>query len=191
MPDPADRISAAAESLARCRNRGDLAEAIAAEVERYTLFDLQQIGGGVRKEVDRLPEPYRSRVRPYFEAQLFGAYHRLMLGRRSGTFATLEGPIPEQDRFDAFTSLIVPGCLEDGDTDFGLRNPLHTLFYYLMAGFAMFVEGGPGHPVGTPFPGGFVVEKRGEEYYCPLREKEEEVLFSICNVCPAKQMEGV
>jgi uncharacterized protein (UPF0305 family) len=60
-----------------------------------------------------------------------------------------------------------------------------------MAGFAMFVEGGPGHPVGTPFPGGFVVEKRGEEYYCPLREKEEEVLFSICNVCPAKQMEGV
>ncbi|WP_342679575.1 DUF2115 domain-containing protein [Methanofollis sp. UBA420] len=191
MPEPEDRIHEAADRLARCRSPGDLAEAIAVEAERYTLFDLQQIGGGVKREVDRLPEPYRSRVRPYFEAQLFGAYHRLMLGHRTGAFATLEGPIADRERFDAFVALIVPGCLEDGDTDFGLKNPHHTLFYYLMTGFVMFVEGGPGHPVGTPFPGGFAVEKKGENYYCPIREKEEEVLFSICNVCPARQMEGV
>jgi uncharacterized protein (UPF0305 family) len=191
MPDATDRIRAAADHLARCRSRGDLAEAIAAEAEMYTLSDLQKIGGGVKREVDRLPEPYRSRVRPYFEAQLFGVYHRLMLGHRRGTGAALDDQIQDRDRFDAFVALIVPGCLENGDTDVGLKNPLHTLFYYLMAGFAMFVEGGPGHPVGTPFPGGFFVEKRGEEYYCPIRDKEEEVLFSICNVCPARQMEGV
>lgn len=191
MPHPADRIRDAARRLARCRSRNDLAEAIAAEAGRYTLSDLQQIGGGIKKEVDRLPEPYRSRVRPYFEEQIFGAYHRLMLGHRTGTFAALDDQIQDRDRFDAFVALVVPGCLEDGDTDVGLKNPLHTLFYYLMAGFAMFVEGGPGHPVGTPFPGGFFVEKRGEKYYCPIRDKEEEVLFSICNVCPARQMEGV
>lgn len=186
-----DRISAAADRLARCRSRGDLAEAIAVEAGLYTLFELQQIGGGIKKEVDCLPEPYRSRVRPYFEKQLFGAYHRLMLGHRSGAFRSMNDPIPDRERFDAFVALIVPGCLRKDDTDLGLKNPLHTLFYYLMTGFAMFIEGGPGHPVGTPFPGGFIVEKRGNEYFCPIRDKEEEVLFSICNVCPAKQMEGV
>ncbi len=55
----------------------------------------------------------------------------------------------------------------------------------------MFVLDEPGHPVGTPFPGGFVVEKRGNEYFCPIRDKEEDVWYSICNFCPAKQTEDV
>ena len=45
----------------------------------------------------------------------------------------------------------------------------------------------PGHPVGTPFPGGFIVEERVGVYYCPVREKEDEVETSICPYCPAEQ----
>jgi uncharacterized protein (UPF0305 family) len=33
------------------------------------------------------------------------------------------------------------------------------------------------------------VEERDGEYYCPVREKEDEVETSICPFCPAKQSE--
>ncbi|QSZ67247.1 DUF2115 domain-containing protein [Methanofollis aquaemaris] len=192
MPDAADRIHAAVPRLAACQTRGELGEAIAEELKRYSLFDLQVIGGGMKKEVDPLPEPYRSRARPYFEEQLFGAYHRAMKAYRSGSFRGMDEAIPDRERFERFVALVPDGCLKkEPETDFGLGGALNTLFYYLVTGYAMFVEGGPGHPVGTPFPGGFAVERRGKRYLCPIRDKEEDVPFSICNVCPAEQMEGV
>jgi len=189
----AEQIEKAASLLAACRTRGELGRAIAEEAARFSMYDLQQIGGGIRREVEVLPEPYRSRVGPYFEEQIFGAYHRLMYSYRSGAFARMDESIPDPERFFAFVALIPDGCLDrkESETDIGFKHPVHTFFYYLVTGYAMFVEGGPGHPVGTPFPGGFVVERRGKEYYCPIRDKEEDVPFSICNVCPAKQMEGV
>lgn len=194
MPEPdAGQIDRAARLLAACRTRGELGRAIAQEAACFSMYDLQRIGGGIRREIEALPEPYRSRVSPYFEEQIFGAYHRLMCAHRTGAFARMDGAIPDPERFFAFVALIKGGCLDrtGSQTDIGFSNPLHTLFYYLVTGYAMFVEGGPGHPVGTPFPGGFTVEKRGAEYYCPIRDKEEDVPFSICNVCPARQMEGV
>ncbi|MDD3622422.1 MAG: DUF2115 domain-containing protein [Methanofollis sp.] len=191
MQDAADLIHAAVARFAACRTRGQLGEAIAEELKRYSLFDLQVIGGGMKREVDPLPEPYRSRVRPYFEAQLFGAYHRAMKAYRSGEFERMDEAIPDRERFEKFVALVPDGCLKNnGETEFGLGGPLNTFFYYLVTGYAMFVEGGPGHPVGTPFPGGFAVERRGEKFFCPIRDKEDDVPFSICNVCPAEQMEG-
>jgi uncharacterized protein (UPF0305 family) len=53
----------------------------------------------------------------------------------------------------------------------------------------MFVLDQPGHPIGTPFPGGFTVRQQGDEFYCPIREKEKDIWYSICNFCPAKQDE--
>ncbi|MDK2974294.1 MAG: hypothetical protein PWP08_665 [Methanofollis sp.] len=189
----AGQIRRAASRFAVCRTRGELGTAIAEEAARFSMYDLQRIGGGIKREVEALPEPYRRRVRPYFEEQIFGAYHRLLCRYRSGAFARMDEPIPDRERFSAFVALIPDGCLDRkrSGTDIGFNTPLETFFYYLVTGYAMFVEDGPGHPVGTPFPGGFAVERRGKEYYCPIRDKETEVPFSICNVCPAKQMEGV
>ena len=53
----------------------------------------------------------------------------------------------------------------------------------------MFVADEPGHPPGTPFPGGLEVTKNNEGYLCPIRDKEEEIFYSVCNFCPAKQDE--
>ena len=57
---------------------------LAEETGRYTLADLQVIGGRLFMEVAALPEPYRSRVRPFFYEQLFGAHHQLLLIRPVG-----------------------------------------------------------------------------------------------------------
>lgn len=194
---PEERIDAAVAKLRAAGNtgtRGELAEAVASEILQYSLYELQVIGGKVRNEVDKLPSPYREKVRPYFQQQLFDIYNRLLSMQRSGKFSGMNEPVNDPALFNEFLDVIPEGCLSDQETsgtDFNFGDPIKSLFYYLLSCFTMFVLDEPGHPVGTPFPGGFAVEKRGDEYYCPIRDKEEEVPFSICNFCPAKQMEGV
>jgi len=188
------RVCNAVQHMGEARNRGELGEAVAREVETFSLAELQAIGGSIRNEVDRLPSPYREKIRPYFNEQFFGMHHRLLCMFRSGAFRRMDEPITDPETFRKFLAMVPEGCFgqpADSGTEFRFGEPVRSLFYYLLSAFAMFVMDEPGHPVGTPFPGGFVIERRGAEYSCPIRDKEEDIPFSICNFCPAKQMEGV
>ncbi|MBN1167761.1 MAG: DUF2115 domain-containing protein [Methanospirillaceae archaeon] len=188
------RIEKAVLRLCSAKTKGELGIAISEEILRYSLQDLAIIGGNIKRETDKLPSPYREKIRPYFDKQLFGMYHRLLVMYRSGRFRTMTDQITDKKTYESYCSMIETGCYsseEASGTDFYLGNPVNTLFYYLISAFAMFVMEEPGHPQGTPFPGGFIVEKRQDGYFCPLRDKEEDIPFSICNYCPAKQMEGV
>jgi uncharacterized protein (UPF0305 family) len=62
---------------------------------------------------------------------------------------------------------------------------------YLLAAFCMFVLNEPGHPVGTPFPGGDAVQLIDGIYYCPVREKAGDVDSALCPFCPARQTPGI
>ena len=188
------RVCEAVRRLGEARTRGELGEAVAREVEAFSLAELQAIGGSIRNEVDKLPSPYREKIRPYFHEQFFGMHHRLLCMFRSGAFRRMDEPVTDMETFLKFLAMVPDGCFgnaAESGTEFRFGEPVRSLFYYLLSAFAMFVMDEPGHPVGTPFPGGFVVEQRGQEYYCPIRDKEEAIPFSICNFCPAKQMEGV
>ncbi|MFZ1126853.1 DUF2115 domain-containing protein [Methanoregula sp.] len=187
-----EEIAAVARRLATATTKGDLLRMLAEEAGRYTLADLQVIGGRLFMEVAGLPEPYRSRVRPFFCEQLFGAHHRLLLMYRSGAFRQVGEPIRDRETFEKFCAMIPEGCFtwdEHAERTPFHYAPQHRLFYYLMAAFTMFVLDSPGHPVGMPFPGGFAVEDRNGTFYCLIRDREKEVFFSICNFCPAKQSE--
>lgn len=191
-PEEFAYIETLAGRLSGAASKGELAAMLAAEVEDFSMFELAVIGGRMRAEVDRLPTPYREKARPYFDRQLFGMHHRLIALHRKGAFAGMREPIADRERFDAFCAMLPAGCFcwQDGREEHPhLKGPRNTFFYYLIAAFAMFVLDEPGHPVGTPFPGGFVVEGRGGAYSCPIRDKEKDVPYSICNFCPARQAE--
>lgn len=187
-----EHVRGIAERLKSARTKGELGEILAREVKQYSLFDLQIIGGRLNAEIGKLPSPYREAVAPYFRDQLFRAHHRLLSMHKNGAFGRLTGPIRERERFDAFCDMLPRGLFawnDAGERNPYFRNPKNRFFYYLVAGFTMFVLNEPGHPVGMPFPGGFTVEQRGTDYYCLIRDKEKDVFYSICNFCPAKQSE--
>jgi hypothetical protein len=190
--EDAATIRSIADRFRIARSRGELGSLVASEVLSYSLFELQVIGGRLNNEIDKLPSPYRERIRPYFLEQLFGAHHRLIAMHRGGEFAYLSGPVNDPATFSAFCDMLPSGCFAWDDVNERnphLRQPRNRLFYYLISAFTMFVVEEPGHPVGMPFPGGYTVEKRGREYYCLIRDKEKEVPHSICNFCPAQQSE--
>jgi len=193
-PTPEEKacIARVALGLAAAVTKQDLGQYLARAAGDYSLADLQVIGGRLFMEVAALPEPYRSRVGPYFHEQIFGAHHRLLMMHRSGAFSTGQDLLRDRETFEKFCAMIPEGCFtwdEHAERTPFHYSPKHRLFYYLMAAFTMFVLEKPGHPVGMPFPGGFSVEDRNGTYYCLIRDREKEVFFSICNFCPAKQSE--
>ncbi|HNX17804.1 MAG TPA: DUF2115 domain-containing protein [Methanoregula sp.] len=192
IPEDVEYIRSVVRNLLAVTTKGQLGEYLAQLAGAYSLMDLQILGGSLFIEVENLPEPYRSRVRPFFSDQIFGAHHRLLAMYRSGEFHKVNTPITDMDTFRKFCEMIPEGCFTWDDeyrrTPFNYT-PKHRLFYYMMAAFTMFVLDKPGHPVGMPFPGGFTVEDRRGTYYCLIRDREKEVFFSICNFCPAKQTE--
>jgi uncharacterized protein (UPF0305 family) len=178
--------------IRKARTRGELGTILVHEVHRYSLFDLQIIGGHLYKDVEKLPSPYREAIRPYFNEQLFGKHHELLVLHYQGAFGRMNTPLADPEMFRKFCDMLQEGCFavnDTGERNPCFRNPKNRLFYYLISAFSMFVLDQPGHPVGMPFPGGFKVEQRGRDYYCLIRDKEKEVFFSICNFCPAKQSE--
>jgi uncharacterized protein (UPF0305 family) len=186
------RIEDVAVQLGGARTKGELGTSLIHEIQNYTLFDLQIIGGRLNSEIDKLPSPYRESIRPYFREQLFGKHHQLLAMHHAGAFAGMTDPIRDPETFHKFCGMLPEGVFSWNDSNERnpyFRNPMNRLFYYLIAAFTMFVLDEPGHPVGMPFPGGFSVEQRGRDYYCLIRDKEKEVFYSICNFCPAHQTE--
>ncbi|WFN34202.1 DUF2115 domain-containing protein [Methanogenium sp. S4BF] len=181
-----------AADLAAVRTKGDLGAILAHEVKRFGRYDLTVISARVRQEVDLLPMPYREKFRPYAEKWFFGRYHELLKSDRDGAWAQMKDPITDRETFEEFCRMIPEACLRnEPDAPYPGDNsemvPFYQLFYYLLCAFAIFVRDEPGHPVGTPFPGGFTVHTKKGVCYCAIRDKEEEIWHSICNFCPALQ----
>ncbi len=187
----AENIRKIAARIAAARTKGELFAILVCELEQYSLFDLQIIGGRLNSEVEKLPSPYREAVLPYFRGQIFDKYHQIMTMHRNRSCKTIQDqPLRDTEIFIQFCQMIPEGCFAWDDTSERnpyFRNPKNRLFYYLIAAFTMFVLDEPGHPVGMPFPGGFKVEQRGRDYYCLIRDKEKDIFYSICNFCPALQ----
>jgi len=178
--------------LKTARTKGELGNLLVHEIQGYTMFDLQIIGGRLNTEIDKLPSPYRESIRPYFREQLFGKHHQLLALHHTRAFLSMNGLIQDRETFLKFCEMLPEGVFawrDSSERNPFFRNPKNRLFYYLIAAFTMFVIDEPGHPVGMPFPGGFFVEKRGRDYYCLIRDKEKEIFYSICNFCPAHQTE--
>lgn len=193
MPFPDDiagYIAQSALNMRKIQEKGELGEYIADCALGYGMYDLQQISGKIERDLRSLPPPYRTRIRPFMRDWVFNRYHTVVSMHHSGSFHRLSGRITDPEIFQAFCDMIPDGCMIGGDSHDPYPpayTPRFHFFMYLMSGFAMFVMDQPGHPVGMPFPGGETVRKQGNVYYCPIRDKEEEIFYSICNFCPAQQ----
>ena len=90
-------------------------------------------------------------------------------------------PLTEQQK--KYWDMAGQQCEEDD----GGGAPAIRFLKYLLAGFCMLVVNELGHPAGTPFHGGNSVQFTDGVYYCPVREKTNDVDAALCPFCPALQ----
>jgi len=174
------RIASLSARMRRASSKEALAAIIADEVATYTLHDLLHLRASVERDLRHVPPHYRAKLQPRMMEHLFGTHHTIMIGHRRGRFWDIRGPLV--GKIGEFCDMLIDLPNQEDEREIRL-----VMLYYLIAAFTLFVCELPGHPVGTPFPGGFLVEEREGTYYCPVREKEDDVETSICPYCTAEQ----
>jgi uncharacterized protein (UPF0305 family) len=170
--------------LESAETRGELGAAIAKIVLAYSPRDLQQMKRNFSVSIRDISPEYRKQLENLITGHLDGTYQNLRLMDQQGSFAHMNEPLPGNAK--EYWTMVTGQCPNEGDAGSHLR-----FLKFLLAGFCMFVQGLPGHPVGMPFPGGDKVEVIDGVYYCPVREKANDVDSALCPFCPALQTAGI
>jgi uncharacterized protein (UPF0305 family) len=178
--DACAQISAECRKLQLAATRGELGMKIAPLVLRHSPADIQQMKRNFGKKVRELSPEYRDKLTHKINEHLLGSYQAIRLRQQQGSFSTMTEPITPGQK--TYWDMVSTQCTAAGDND-----PRIRFLNYLLAGFCMLVLEEPGHPVGTPFPGGDTVQKVDRIYYCPVREKTGDVDSALCPFCPAHQ----
>ena len=174
-------------------DKAELATVLSSELAKYSIYDIMKISSWLDREISSLPSPYREKLRPYFMEQHFGRYTKIIAMGSSCDFRGLKDQVADLGLYKEFCNIesrhIEEICENECNNDavYGLFSSISSLYHMLISCFYMFVLEEPRHPVGTPFPGGFVVVHCDNLYYCPIRDKEKDVVHSICNFCPSQQ----
>jgi uncharacterized protein (UPF0305 family) len=123
---------------------------------------------------------YRKRLEETITGYLHGTYQHVRFMDQQGVFPPMHEPLAGDA--PAYWKMVAAQCATEGDSEYRLR-----FLKFLLAGFCMFVQRLPGHPVGMPFPGGDQVDLIDGMYYCPVRTKANDVDAALCPFCPALQ----
>ena len=177
-------ISSECDALRSLKTRGDLGRAIAVIVLTYSPRDLAKMRWNFSGSIRDISPEYRKKLEETITGHLHGTYQSIRLMNQQGTFAHFKEPVGK-DSGD-YWKMVAGQCAAGDDEQIRLR-----FLKFLLAGFCMFVQGLPGHPVGMAFPGGDKVEVIDGVYYCPVREKANDVDAALCPFCPALQTPAI
>jgi uncharacterized protein (UPF0305 family) len=184
-PASSETISRQCSELKAAKTRGELGTAIARIVLLHSPKEIQQMKSNFDTKVQDLTPDYRDRLTAKITEHLLGTFQRIRLDDQQGTLRTLHQVIPDDQR--KYWDMAGRQCSGDGEAD----APALRFLKYLLAGYCMLVLDEPGHPPGTPFPGGDEVGFENGVYYCPVRDKAGDVDAALCPFCPARQTPAI
>jgi len=167
--------------LQKAKKRGDLGERIAFLVLQHSPAEIQRMKLNFSNKIRDINPEYRDRLEKKITEHLLGTYQRIRLLQQQGAFKAMHEPLTDHQK--KYWDMAAEQCSGDAGGDV----PAIRFLKYLLAGFCMLVLLEPGHPAGTPFPGGDSVQFMGGVYYCPVREKANDVDAALCPFCPALQ----
>jgi len=182
---PDTPIGRQCRELMEAKTCGELGERIALMVLVHSPADIQQMKRNFETKVKDLDLVYRESLTAKITEHLLGTYQRIRLDRQQGVYRTLKQEVADDQK--KYWVMVAGQCGEEEGGDI----PAIRFLKYLLAGYCMLVLDEPGHPVGTPFPGGDEVERTDGIYYCPVREKAGDVDAALCPFCPAQQTPGI
>jgi uncharacterized protein (UPF0305 family) len=167
--------------LGRVKTRGELGKAISLLMHQYSPKDLLRMERNFGIRVHDISPEYRDQLEMKSAEHLAGTWQSISRMKQQGVFGTMPELLTARQK--EFWDMVMITC-ESAETD---EDAWLRFLKYLLAGFCMFVLYEPGHAPGTPFPGGDRVECIDGVYYCPVREKADDVNAALCPFCPALQ----
>jgi uncharacterized protein (UPF0305 family) len=177
----AEKIHSDLEKLKSAATIGELGTLISSVVLLHSPKDIQQMRSNFYEKIRNVTPEYRVRLETKIAEHLLGTWQTMRLMQQQGAFSAMKEPVPAI--VNAYWDMVADQCNDTGTGD----NIRLRFLKFLIAAFCMFVKYEPGHPAGTPFPGGDMVQCIDGIYYCPVRKKANEVDAALCPFCPALQ----
>jgi uncharacterized protein (UPF0305 family) len=177
-------IAEECRDLQLAATRGDLGRKIAVLVLRHSPTDIQQMKRNFGRKIQDLDPEYRDRLTKKINEHLLGTFQTVRLRHQQGSFDAMKEAVTPLQR--SYWEMVTSQCSAGSEGNSRIR-----FLNYLLAAFCMFMLREPGHPAGTPFPGGDTVQLIDGVYYCPVREKAGDVDAALCPFCPALQTPGI
>jgi uncharacterized protein (UPF0305 family) len=177
--DEVSRIRDACTRLAQCTEKQAALLLLGEELSVYPLNTLEQLMASFEKKAQDIPVHYRNQLLPKIHEEICGAYHDLMASFREGD--ELSGTVSSS--WQKYWKMVFQTCKIRAHT----KSPRNLFCKYLITGGTMYVFERPGHPIGTPFPGGQIVDSLDGVVYCPVRDMADDVESALCPFCPAVQ----
>lgn len=159
--------------------KNDLLEALKGEANQLHITDFIKTCSFLRKNMEHVhPQFQEEYIKMYTEGYL-KSYKDVKNEKTS-----YEGYVDNDELEEAIVLLNKQKELMKTEFDQGNRS---FIPFMILSLYTTFVQDEPVHPVGTPFPGGFVVRKEKEIYYCPVKENNENNPLAVCGFCIAEQ----
>ncbi len=175
-----DQIAHECSTLGSKTTRGDLGAAIAAIALSYSPRDMQRMRRNFSQSIRHVAPEYRAALEASVAEHLNGTYQSIRKMQNLRSFDHMREPVPPGAA--DFWAMVAAQCATGDEQQLRVR-----FLKFLLAAFCMLVQGLPGHPVGMPFPGRDRVALIDGIYYCPVREKANDVDSALCPFCPALQ----
>ena len=163
--------------------KGELGSSLARIILQYQPRDIRKMEQNLGSSIRDLSPEYRKELETAIAGHLLGTYQAIRLMNQSGAFTRMKEQVTDAEK--SYWAM-VSDQYRIGTGDLRLR-----FLKFLLAGFCMIVRHEPGHPVGLRFPGGDRVEVSDGTYYCPVKEKANDVDAALCPFCPALQTPAV
>ncbi|CAD6492563.1 MAG: hypothetical protein LAKADJCE_00329 [Candidatus Argoarchaeum ethanivorans] len=170
-------ITTVVEDLYHAVDQQSLLSVLREKTGKYNIFDLVRVQGFIADEIKYLPSPYKEICRKKWNEQLFSTIRKIRCVDLS-----CNEPLNLETYYDFLKRFeyVMRNLTNKPEVD-------SCILYNLCAAYNLFITKTPVHPVGTPFPGGFKVQKIGDEYFCPVKDKNKYVFEAVCRFCIAKQ----
>ncbi|MDF1533391.1 MAG: DUF2115 family protein [Methanosarcinaceae archaeon] len=147
------------------------------ELSSYSIFDFMKVQAFFEKDCKDLPPVYKDKFKKKMLGHLFDNFKSILSSDNSPNESF------DMEQYQEFLERF-GSKLNDAH-----EVPQIVVLYYFSAMYNIFITNTPPHPEGTPFPGGFFVERMDEDYFCPVKDKQKYNDEAICKFCVAKQME--
>jgi len=159
--------------------RENLLDMLKIEARLITLQDLMQASYFLIGDAQYIQGSYR---KEYIKAYTMAFINRIKEVKECQQ--SNNEPLDVQEVHDAVSLLLEQEKEVGGEDGF---DPAFFQIYKIISIYTTFILEEPVHPVGTPFPGGLTVKYDGENYLCPVKERQKDNPGAVCGFCVAEQ----
>ncbi|ABR56680.1 DUF2115 domain-containing protein [Methanococcus aeolicus] len=160
-------------------NKMELLDILKKLSNNFGVYELMNVRIFLEKDMAHVPKEYRT----HYINSYIGYYSKLLNNMKTiipknNNIGDKDCPIDEE-KYNKLMDRIEQLKPEDS------KGSSFIKLSKIVVPYLVFIEGIPLHPVGMKFPGGNRVIKKNNNYYCPVKNKQDNK-YSLCEFCICK-----